>query len=145
MKKILVALDGSPRAPSVFAAASTLAAKFGAELTLLQAVGIPAHLPSEALGMAPGELGEFLRGNALKYLRGFEGAAGAPAGLRVRAEIGTPWRTICAVADEEHTDLIVLGSHGYDAVDRFLGTTAAKVVNHASVSVHVVRAPQPAL
>jgi nucleotide-binding universal stress UspA family protein len=39
-------------------------------------------------------------------------------------------------------DLIVIGSHGYDALDRLLGTTAAKVVNHADRSVLVVRAAE---
>jgi nucleotide-binding universal stress UspA family protein len=36
-------------------------------------------------------------------------------------------------------DLIVIGSHGYGALDHVLGTTAAKVVNHADRSVLVVR------
>ncbi|HVU00723.1 MAG TPA: universal stress protein [Polyangiaceae bacterium] len=32
-----------------------------------------------------------------------------------------------------------MGSHGYGTLDRVLGTTAAKVVNHAARSVLVVR------
>ena len=36
----------------------------------------------------------------------------------------------------------VIGSHGYDTMDKLIGTTAAKVVNHAEVSVLVVRAPE---
>jgi nucleotide-binding universal stress UspA family protein len=36
-------------------------------------------------------------------------------------------------------DLIVIGSHGYGGLDRVLGTTAARVVNHADRSVLVVR------
>ena len=39
----------------------------------------------------------------------------------------------------ETFDLIVIGSHGYGAIDRVLGTTAAKVVNHADRTVLVVR------
>ena len=39
-------------------------------------------------------------------------------------------------------DLIVIGSHGYSGIDRLIGTTAAKVVNHAKQSVLVVRAAE---
>jgi nucleotide-binding universal stress UspA family protein len=46
------------------------------------------------------------------------------------------------IATEEDVDLIVIGSHGYHDADRVLGTTAAKVVNHADHSVLVVRAPE---
>jgi len=41
MKRILVALDDSPRAPSVFAAAAELARMGNAKLVLLRAVGLP--------------------------------------------------------------------------------------------------------
>ena len=53
--------------------------------------------------------------------------------------VGVPWDTICTVAKEDNVDLIVIGSHGYDILDRIVGTTAAKVVNHADRSVLVVR------
>jgi nucleotide-binding universal stress UspA family protein len=43
------------------------------------------------------------------------------------------------VARELSVDLIAIGSHGYSPVDHVLGTTAAKVVNHADRSVLVVR------
>lgn len=34
---------------------------------------------------------------------------------------------------------IVIGSHGHGGIDRVLGTTAAKLVNHADRNVLVVR------
>jgi nucleotide-binding universal stress UspA family protein len=46
------------------------------------------------------------------------------------------------MARSVEADLIVIGSHGYAGFDRLLGTTAAKVVNHAHCSVLVVREPQ---
>jgi universal stress protein F len=45
-------------------------------------------------------------------------------------------------AAENDVDMIVIGSHGYHGLDRVLGTTAAKVVNHADRSVLVVRDSQ---
>jgi nucleotide-binding universal stress UspA family protein len=38
--------------------------------------------------------------------------------------------------------LILIGSHGYSGLDHLLGTTAARVVNHADRSVLVVRHPE---
>ncbi len=52
-----------------------------------------------------------------------------------------PWDGICRAAREHDADMIVIGSHGYGALDRLLGTTAAKVVNHADRNVLVVRTP----
>jgi len=54
--------------------------------------------------------------------------------------VGYPSGEICRVAEEEHADLIVVGSHGKSAVDRLLlGSVSHGVLNHAKVSVLVVR------
>jgi nucleotide-binding universal stress UspA family protein len=55
--------------------------------------------------------------------------------------IGTPWDGICRAAKEHEADLVVIGAHGYGTLDRLLGTTASKVVNHIDRSVMVVREP----
>ena len=62
--------------------------------------------------------------------------------MQHRAEIGTPWRTVVAAAQREQADDIVVGSHGYGGIDRLLGTTAAKIVDHADCSVFVARPPR---
>jgi universal stress protein F len=54
--------------------------------------------------------------------------------------VGVPWQAVCETARKLEADLVVIGSHGYSGFDRVLGTTAAKVVNHAHCSVLVVRA-----
>ena len=59
------------------------------------------------------------------------------AGREVR--IGSPWSAICEAAKEHGVDLIIIGSHGYQGIDRVIGTTASKVVNHAECSVLVTR------
>jgi nucleotide-binding universal stress UspA family protein len=51
---------------------------------------------------------------------------------------GDPWRRILDIAQELDVDLIVAGSHRYHGLDRFLGTTAAKLVNHADRNVRIV-------
>ncbi len=47
--------------------------------------------------------------------------------------LATPWQGLCTIAEGCEADLIVIGSHGYGGLDRVLGTTAARVVNHASL------------
>jgi nucleotide-binding universal stress UspA family protein len=59
---------------------------------------------------------------------------------KLLAAFATPWDGICRAARDEGVDLIALGSHGYGGLDRILGTTATKVVNHADRNVLVVRA-----
>jgi universal stress protein F len=139
MDKILVGLDASPRAKEVLEAAVNVAKRGGGKLHLFRAVGIPLGLPPEAYSMSPDSLEELLEKEAKRYLEDI--ASTAPVGLveSVRVHAGTPWRSICAAAQEIGADLIVIGSHGYQGLDRLIGTTAAKVVNHAECSVLVVR------
>ena len=56
MKRLLVALDGSPRAPDVLKAAVAQAQATGAELVLLRAVVILGDLPFTAMAMSPADV-----------------------------------------------------------------------------------------
>ena len=64
-----------------------------------------------------------------------------PAGVQfeIQKEIGSPWQAICDAGRAVNAALIIIGSHGYGGLDRLLGTTASRVVNHADRSVLVVR------
>jgi nucleotide-binding universal stress UspA family protein len=139
MNTILVALDGSPRAPGVLARAISIARAQGARLTLVQSVGIPAEVPQDLWKQSDEPLLTVLSRRAADYLAATE--ASVPAELRggTRVVVGAPWESICASARDVRAELIVLGSHGYGGIDRLLGTTAGKVVNHATCSVLVVR------
>ena len=141
MKRILACLDASPRASIVLERATAIARATGAKLTLLRVVGLPRGtvLPVEALSMSPNEIVELWRRDAERDLEAAR--AGLPPDLveSAVAKVGSPWFTIVSSARELGADLIVVGSHGYEPVDHLLGTTAAKVVNHADRSVLVVR------
>ncbi|MBI2898124.1 MAG: universal stress protein [Deltaproteobacteria bacterium] len=139
MRRMLVALDASPRAKGVLRAALQLGQATGGKLILLRAVGVPVELPIQAYSLPPGSLSELLVNDAERGLG--ELAREVPTELLggVRVKLGTPWQAICETAREEEVDLVVIGSHGYGLIDRVLGTTAAKVVNHADRSVLVVR------
>jgi nucleotide-binding universal stress UspA family protein len=141
MKQILVGLDGSPRAAGVLATALTMARAQGAKLTLLRSVGLPPDVPQDFWKTSDEPLPELLRRRAQTYVD--QCAAGVPPELLASAQvvIGVPWQAICDTAQRIHADLVIIGSHGYAGLDRLIGTTAAKVVNHAPCTVVVVREP----
>jgi len=63
-------------------------------------------------------------------------------GLKVEVEVlqGSPERMIVEEAERWGADLILVGSHGYSPIHRFLlGSVAQSVVLHAPCSVEVVR------
>lgn len=139
MKRILVALDSSPRAAAVLGAGIELARTTGAKIWLMRAVTLPAELPANMWGAAPTLTVDGFMNTAKRDLA--EIATAVPSELLegASAEVGVPWDAICSVAREHDVDMIVIGSHGYRLLDRIIGTTAAKVVNHADRPVLVVR------
>ena len=142
MKTILVALDASSRASSVLDAAIALAKSLGAKVVLYRAVGIPPEIPLSLYLGSSGDLEGLLVDGAKKELAVHAKAIPAELFGDQLVEPASPWDGICRMAAKQKADLIVIGSHGYSGLDRLLGTTAAKVVNHAQCSVYVVR-PAP--
>jgi universal stress protein F len=141
-RKILVGLDSSPRAGHVLETALALAQRYGAKLILCNAVGIPFDFPADALGLSPTALPGIMEEAARRDLEARARSLPPEIPHKVDIQIGTPWQVICNLAKDEDVDLIVIGSHGYSGLDRVIGTTAGRVVNHADRAVLVVR-PKP--
>jgi len=139
MGRILVALDSSELAPTVLDTALRIARTYDDHLLLVRVVRIPAEVPTAVFTMSTESLLEVLKESAKKELT--ELASVVPADRLEGTEVlvGVPWQEICAAAKERDCTLIVIGAHGYKGLDRLVGTTAAKVVNHADRSVLVVR------
>jgi universal stress protein F len=140
MKRVLVALDASPRAPQVLAAAAKLAELANASLVLFRAVGIAPDLPRELLTITDARLEDVLLRNARNDLELLAKSVPSAHVETIATAFAIPWDGICRAAKEYFADMIVIGSHGYGGLDRVLGTTAARVVNHADRNVLVVRA-----
>jgi nucleotide-binding universal stress UspA family protein len=136
---ILVALDGSPRGPLVLSRALDIARAHTTRLVLMRSIGLPADVPQDFWRTTDRSFLELLEERAQAYLTECEGSVPPDTRGGTKVVVGTPWQSICDTARALHCDLIVLGSHGYSGLDRVLGTTAAKVVNHAACSVLVVR------
>lgn len=139
MKRMLVALDGSPRAQVVLDAAARLANLTNAKLVLFRAIGVPPELPPDLISMPPLRVEESLRSTALASLDRIAHTVSPALVEAIDVDVGTAWDAIVREAKARDADLIVIGSHGYGGLDRLLGTTAAKVVNHADRNVLVVR------
>lgn len=138
IRRILAALDGSSRAPGVFAAAAEVARRFGAEVIPLRVIFIPAEFPPAAHVAHGDPLALHMIRDAESALAAF--AASVPE-VRVAPPVvrpGQPWRIILQMSEEMDVDLMVVGSHGYHGFDRILGTTAGKVANLARRNVLVV-------
>jgi len=86
-------------------------------------------------------LGQQEQDAAREHLDALVGAfqtAGRPVTTEVRAD--DPAGGLLAVAEERGADLLVVGSRGYNGLDRFLlGSVSEKALRHAACSVLVVR------
>jgi nucleotide-binding universal stress UspA family protein len=140
MKRILVALDGSTRAPTVLAAAARLADMCQGRLVLFRAIGLPPDLPHQLFQGTPVQIEDTLRASARAELEVLAQDIKPALIERITTELATPWDGIINEAKAVDADLIVIGSHGFSgALDRVLGTTAAKVSNRADRNVMIVK------
>lgn len=139
MKVILAAVDGSPRARAVVQAAAALAERCEASVVLVRALTLHPELPASAMALTPDQVADLVRDEALEALRALERDVPEKRRRGVRVGFGTPCDIIDRFVAAEDADLIVIGAHGYGGFDRMLGTTAAKIVNHATRAVLVVR------
>jgi universal stress protein F len=142
MMKLLVCLDGSKTELDVLSAAVALARKTGAQLLLFRSVGMPAELPPASYSIAIEEVPAMLQRQAEAAITELAKTVPPELYAGIHVAIGNPWPSIERAAAENDVDMIVVGSHGYHGLDRVLGTTAAKVVNHADRSVLVIRDSQ---
>ncbi|MBK1635132.1 universal stress protein [Rhodovulum adriaticum] len=54
-------------------------------------------------------------------------------------EVGSVYEMVLDAADRSHADLVVMGAHKPDIIDRFQGPNSARVARYAKISVLIVR------
>jgi nucleotide-binding universal stress UspA family protein len=145
-KRILVPLDGSPRAEAILPHAEELAACLDAKVVLLR-VFEPDFSLVDPYGHPP-EFYEALRekwqDEVKSYLEAIRETL-SRKGLRVRALIegGPVVSTIIKVAERESSDLIAMASHGRTGPARvFYGSVAAGVLRQVDRPLLLVRAEE---
>lgn len=124
-------------AASVLAAADEIAIRFDARVIAWRAIEPPQEIPPAA-HTSPDGLDDELVRTASESLSLLVGDRARITLAPPKVIHGEPWRAIVDIGKTLHVDLIVIGSHAYGGWDRLLGTTAAKVVNHADRNVLVV-------
>ncbi|HSQ67669.1 MAG TPA: universal stress protein [Polyangiaceae bacterium] len=141
--RILAAVDDSPRTPQVLEAALEQARQKNAALRVLHVIAIPPEFPPAAHANGGDLLPAHMRKVAEERLRALLQDVHDVQWEIVLADGHKASRSILEQAAKYQADLIVIGSHGYDAIDRLLGTTAAKVVNLSPIDVLVVHRQRP--
>lgn len=142
-RRILVPLDGSPLAETALPHARRLAQQFGASLDL---AGIVDQTIVAAVdqGVQVGDYPAMLRAETWTYLeRRANELRNDAAVVDVHALVGVPSAAICQLADDLHSDVIVMATHGRGGVARLLlGSVALHVLQQTRVPVLLV---QPAV
>jgi len=139
MKRILVALDASPRAPTVLHAAIELAGPFDARLRLFRCVTLPTEIPQTFFRTPDLDMTPLLIERADEEIRALAERVPADRIESAVARVGVPWDMICREAKDFEADLLVMGAQGHGLLDRLLGTTASKVADHAPCNLFMVR------
>jgi nucleotide-binding universal stress UspA family protein len=146
-QRILVPLDGSKRAERAIPVAARIARASGGSITFLRVVtssiefvGYPMESPTlvqEALETELIVATEYLAGIARS--KQLEGIA-----TKTDVRTGITALTILSAADEQDSDLIVMCSHGYTGLKRWmLGSVAQKVARHSQAPVFILREDGP--
>ncbi|MBR8830090.1 MAG: putative universal stress protein [Chroococcopsis gigantea SAG 12.99] len=158
--KILVALDMSERAETVFNSALSLATSNGSSLLLLHVLSSeedysPLPIPSDLWELYPAggndltvetwrqQWVEFEK-TGMKTLQSRVNMA-KEKGIEAQYQqsYGNPARTICRVAKEWPADLIVLGRRGRSGLgELLLGSVSNHVLHHAHCCILTVQSPK---
>lgn len=134
--KILLATDGSRPGAGAAARALDLAQDYGSELLVVAVRELAGHLSGEAHPAADAG-GDRLHAY-VEEITGQAESRNLPARGLVRE--GAAYQAIVALAREEKTDLIVMGSHGRTGLNRLLmGSVTERVIGHAACPVLVVK------
>ncbi len=143
-KKILVPLDGSPRAEAILPHVEEIARRFEASLVLVRVVD-----PSSALIGMDGmtiELNQRLideeSEEAQAYLkRKQENLHSKGIASHIHVRFGSIVSAVLDVAETENVDLIALASHGRTGLARlFYGSVAAGIIQSVDRPILVIRA-----
>jgi universal stress protein F len=137
-KKILAALDDSPRAPAVFDIGAEYTRALAAELFLFRTLTVPQEFPAAAAYSENDHLSDHLVEIAKQELRELSRRVPDVQVTGIVVTFGLPGQMILGTAESLDVDLIVMGSHGYGGWDRVLGTTAATIANRSTRNVLVV-------
>ena len=139
IETILVAVDleDTGLTERMLAVTAEFAQLKGARVTL---VYVAPDIPPAAAIQLPDDYRDRTSATVAEQLGHLIGALKLPAGAaKATVRFGSIYREILAQAEEDSSNLIVIGCHKPDLADFLLGPNAAQVARHASCSVLIVR------
>ncbi|WP_281183563.1 universal stress protein [Staphylococcus schleiferi] len=143
-KNILIAVDGSHEAEWAFNKALAVAKRNDAKLTVVNVIDSRTYTSFEVYDSHFTEKSKLF---AEKLLDGYRQVAEDEGvhNVETRLEFGSPKSIIPKLAseDESGVDLVMCGTSGLNAVERFIvGSVSEAIVRHATCDVLVVRTEQ---
>ncbi|HEV2462153.1 MAG TPA: universal stress protein [Ktedonobacterales bacterium] len=141
MFKALIAVDGSPTSQAALQFARQMLVGKETSVTLLHV--IPQHLIYGKGGAAPAEVYDMEKEKPASQALLDDGARSLTEGrvgphVDTKIMTGDPADVILSIAEDTDVDLIVVGSRGLSATQRFLiGSVSTKVTTHAHCAVLV--------
>jgi nucleotide-binding universal stress UspA family protein len=146
IRTILVPTDFSEYAEHAYQWALGLAGGCKAKVVLFHAVPSTPYLtvPEGVYYLDLEKMKREMITEAEKQLTEFARKKGmSPVPVETRVGVGEAVWEICKLAEREHADLIIMGSHGRTGLSHvFLGSVAERVVRHAPCPVLVARLPK---
>jgi len=145
--KILLAVDGSPCSQAAVEEVGRRPWPEGSSIMVLTAFELPAPptpegwaLPANYFEELDAALRQQARNTVDHAITELKSKLNKSISLDGRVVPGSARSAILEEAEDWGADLIVVGSHGYRAWERFLlGSVSQSVVSHAKCSVEVVR------
>ncbi len=138
-RHVLVAVDLGPDSEALVRKALSVAADFGARVSLAHVVEyVPAEPTGEALLPPPVALEPELAHGAERQLAELAERVGAMNADR-RVIVGTIAGDLARLAEEEGADLLLAGAHERHGLLFFAGGTERSLLRHAGCDILVVR------
>lgn len=153
IKKILYATDRSKNSSYAFLYAIDLAKKVGATIVVLHVLeSVPPYVDAyagdtreESAENPDKEVIEAMRKHLEEFCRKAEPATGFPCAelvSKIVVKMGHPPEEILNTADEEGSDLIIMGSHGKGFLTHtFLGSVSTAILHRTRKPVFIVPLP----
>lgn len=139
-ERILVPTDGSGQAFKAVNEAIHMAAVTGAHLTLLMVVDLNKHVAAFEQVSLSGYVPAELKISAYQFLADLMHIVPPEIKARTRVEVGNPGEKICEVAEEEKSDLIIMGSRGFGTFRSMLvGSVSHYVLQQSPCPVLIVK------
>lgn len=149
--KVLLATDGTKQSDAAVEILDRFCLNDGDTVTIITVIDMAVPMTIDIYGgFLPdtSELEKIARENAARVLdqtaervRGF--CKSGNVSITTDTLFGSPESRIVETAEQSETDLIIIGSHGYNAWERLLlGSISDSVVRHAPCSVLVVRSDE---